>query len=82
MVESADQVEKRPWSWAEFHAAMKAAKWERMSASDPAKAYLHTETGAKFYPLKWSKWRALKYPTGEAWYEFAVLHEVPNAAPF
>ncbi len=72
---------KTVWSWGEFHRAMKAAGWERIDKSDPAKVYTHP-SGAKFYPHTFSKFRAKKYASGEAWHEYAVLNKTPEPIPF
>lgn len=70
-------MKDQPWTWNEFNAAMKAAGWQRMSKSDPAKTYIHSEHGTKFYPLTYRNRR-------EVWRMFADRHEVPGGeeAPF
>ena len=69
------------WTWRQFDKAMKAAGWQRVPGDSQAKTYEHAN-GAKFYPLAWTKWRADRYVSGEAWYEYAVLNQVPEPIPF
>jgi len=43
-----------PWTWREFHQAMKAAGWQRRERNDPAKVYVHSETGKEFQPYEFA----------------------------
>ena len=62
-----------PWRWREFHEAMKAAGWQRISTSNPTRTYRHPDTGAFFYPFDWTAARGC-----QAWREWAAKREVPS----
>ena len=59
-------------------AEMRRAGWK----NDGQGCFIHKETGAKFDGWVWTKRRKEKFGNGEAWYEFAVSHEIPTEAPF